>query len=57
MDRDVSMVHEFQQKIKMPWVNWYDGRNGEITTRWGINRYPRHFYNRQARHNSTSFKR
>ena len=40
LDEEVSTVTKFQQKTKMPWVNWHNGKTGGVIDDWGITQYP-----------------
>lgn len=40
LDEKVSTINRFQQKTKMPWVNWHNGKTGGIIDDWGITQYP-----------------
>lgn len=40
LDEKVATINKFQQKTKMPWVNWHNGKTGGVIDDWSITQYP-----------------
>ncbi len=40
LDEKVSTINKFQEKTKMPWINWHNGKTGGVIDDWGITQYP-----------------
>lgn len=40
LDSEVSKLEKFQQKVSMPWINWFNGPKGGIVDKWNILQSP-----------------